>query len=45
MKYYSINKQAPEATLEGSCGGLASDKGLFMPFSIKPLSQVFYDTA
>lgn len=45
MKYYSTNKQAPEATLEEAVvRGLASDKGLFMPFSIKPLPQAFYDS-
>ena len=41
MKYYSTNKQAPEATLEEAVvKGLAADKGLFMPFTIKPLPQV-----
>ncbi len=45
MKYYSTNKQAPEATLEEAVvKGLAADKGLFMPFSIKPLPQEFYDS-
>ena len=40
MKYYSTNKQAPEATLEEAVvKGLAADKGLFMPFTIKPLPQ------
>lgn len=44
MQYYSTNKQAPEATLEEAVvKGLASDKGLFMPFTIKPLPQEFYD--
>lgn len=44
MQYYSTNKQAPEATLEEAVvKGLASDKGLFMPFAIKPLPQEFYD--
>lgn len=42
MKYYSTNKQAPEATLEEAVvKGLAADKGLFMPFTIKPLPQEF----
>lgn len=45
MKYYSTNKQAPDATLEEAVvKGLAADKGLFMPFAIKPLPQDFYDS-
>lgn len=44
MKYYSTNKQAVLATLEEAVvKGLASDKGLFMPMTIKPLPQEFYD--
>ena len=44
MKYYSTNKQAPEATLEEAVvKGLAADKGLFMPRTIKPLPKEFYD--
>ncbi len=44
MKYYSTNKQAPDASLqEAVVKGLASDKGLYMPYSIKPLPQAFYD--
>lgn len=44
MKYYSTHKQALLATLEEAVvKGLASDKGLFMPMSIKPLPQTFYD--
>lgn len=44
MKYYSTNKQAPVADLqEAVVKGLASDKGLFMPESIKPLPQEFFD--
>ena len=32
MKYYSTNKQAPNASLqEAVVKGLAADKGLFMP--------------
>lgn len=43
MKYYSTSKQAPEATLEEAVvKGLAADKGLFMPRSIKPLPSTFY---
>lgn len=45
MKYYSTNKQAPDATLEEAVvKGLAADKGLFMPFAIKPLPQEFYNS-
>ena len=45
MKYYSTNKQAPNASLqEAVVKGLAADKGLFMPMSIKPLPQDFYDS-
>lgn len=44
MKYYSTNKQVPEATLEEAViKGLAADKGLFMPLSVKPLPPDFYD--
>ena len=44
MKYYSTNKQAPDVTLEEAVvRGLAADKGLFMPYTIKPLPQEFYD--
>ena len=44
MQYYSKNNKALPATLEEAVvKGLASDKGLFMPWTIKPLSQDFYD--
>lgn len=44
MKYYSTNKQAAEATLqEAVVKGLASDKGLYMPKSIKQLPHSFFD--
>ena len=44
MIYYSTNGQAPDVTLaEAVVKGLASDKGLFMPEKIKPLSQEFFD--
>lgn len=44
MKYYSTNKQASEATLEEAVvKGLAADKGLFMPFTIKPLPASFFE--
>lgn len=45
MKYYSTNKQAPMVSLRDAVvKGLASDKGLYMPETIKPLPQEFYDT-
>ena len=44
MKYYSTNKHAADATLEEAVvKGLASDKGLYMPYSLKVLPQSFYD--
>ncbi|NDW18295.1 threonine synthase [Dysgonomonas sp. 216] len=44
MKYYSTNKQAPEASLqEAVVKGLAPDKGLYMPEKIKQLPQSFFD--
>lgn len=44
MKYYSTNKKASDATLEEAVvRGLAGDKGLYMPRSIKALPQSFYD--
>ena len=42
MKYYSTNKQAPDASLEEAVvKGLAADKGLFMPYSIMIVSILF----
>lgn len=44
MKYYSTNKKASDATLEEAVvHGLAGDKGLYMPRSIKTLPKSFYD--
>ncbi len=44
MKYYSTNHKASDATLEEAVvKGLASDKGLFMPYTIKPLPKEFFD--
>ncbi|MGN0258700.1 MAG: threonine synthase [Bacteroides sp.] len=44
MKYYSTSLQAPEATLEEAVvKGLAADKGLFMPRTIKPLPASFFE--
>lgn len=45
MKYYSTNGKAAKATLEEAVvKGLAPDKGLYMPESIKQLPKSFYDT-
>ncbi len=44
MRYYSTNGNAPMATLqEAVTQGLASDKGLFMPERIVPMSKDFYE--
>ncbi len=44
MKYYSTNKKAPIATLEKAVvKGLAEDRGLYMPETIKPLPKDFFD--
>ena len=44
MRYYSTNKQAADASLEEAVvKGLASDKGLYMPYTLKELPQSFYD--
>ena len=44
MKYYSTNKKAPMATLhEAVVKGLAGDRGLYMPESIKQLPLSFFD--
>lgn len=44
MKYYSTNGQAPDATLqEAVVKGLAPDKGLFMPETIKLLPTSFFE--
>lgn len=45
MRYYSTNRQVPFATLEEAVvKGLAADKGLFMPETIKLLPQEFFNT-
>ena len=45
MKYYSTNGKAPEASLsEAVIKGLAPDKGLYMPETINPLPEAFFDT-
>ncbi len=44
MQYYSTNKQAATVSLqEAVIKGLAADRGLFMPFEIKQLSNDFYE--
>lgn len=45
MKYYSTNKKVSGVSLEDAVvKGLAEDKGLFMPDSVKVLPQTFFDT-
>lgn len=44
MKYYSTNKQVPATDLqEAVVKGLAADRGLFMPETIKSLPGEFFD--
>ncbi len=44
MNYYSTNKKAPVATLEKAVvKGLAEDKGLYMPETIKKLPKEFFE--
>lgn len=44
MKYYSTNGKAPEAALHKAVvKGLAEDKGLYMPETLKKLPQDFFD--
>ena len=44
MQYYSTNHQAPLATLrEAVVKGLAGDRGLYMPETIKKLPKEFFD--
>ena len=45
MKYYSTNKKVSGVSLEDAVvKGLAEDKGLFMPDTIKRIPQSFFDT-
>ena len=45
MQYYSTNGKAPIANLHKAVvKGLAEDRGLYMPESIKPLPKEFFDT-
>ena len=42
--YYSTNGKAPLATLEKAVvKGLAEDRGLYMPESIRPLPGIFFE--
>jgi len=44
MNYYSTNKNAPEVTLqEAVIKGLAPDKGLYMPETVKQLPASFFE--
>ena len=44
MKYYSTNGKAPLASLEKAVvKGLAEDRGLYMPETIKTLPKAFFD--
>ena len=44
MKYESTNRQAPQASLEEAVvRGLAQDKGLYMPLSVKTLPPAFFE--
>lgn len=44
MKYYSLNRKAPEATFkEAVISGIAPDKGLYFPVNRKPLDKGFFD--
>jgi threonine synthase len=44
MKYYSTNKKVSGVSLQDAVvKGLAEDKGLFMPDTVKMLPQSFYD--
>tara|TARA_R110002096_G_C14637378_1_gene725293 strand:- start:337 stop:1629 length:1293 start_codon:yes stop_codon:yes gene_type:complete len=44
MNYYSLNKQAPNASFKDAViKGLAPDKGLYFPESITPLPKAFFE--
>ena len=45
MKYYSLNHNAPKVSFEEAViQGLATDRGLYFPENITPLSSDFFDT-
>ncbi|MGC6525593.1 MAG: threonine synthase [Flavobacteriaceae bacterium] len=44
MKYYSLNKQAPDSSFENAVRkGLAPDRGLYFPENITPLNEDFFE--
>ena len=44
MNYYSLNHEAPETSFkEAVIRGLAPDKGLYFPKSIRPLDNLFWE--
>ena len=44
MKYYSLNKQAPDSSFENAVRkGLAPDRGLYFPEQITPLNENFFE--
>ena len=44
MKYYSLNHNAPKVSFqEAVIQGLATDKGLYFPENITPLSADFFE--
>ena len=44
MKYYSLNKQAPNSNFENAVRkGLAPDRGLYFPEQITPLNENFFE--
>ena len=44
MKYYSLNKQAPDSSFENAVRkGLAPDRGLYFPEHITPLDEDFFE--
>ncbi len=44
MKYYSLNKQAPDSNFENAVRkGLAPDRGLYFPEHISPLNEDFFE--
>lgn len=44
MKYYSLNRKAPDTTFENAViKGLAPDSGLYFPKEIKPLPVSFFE--
>ena len=45
MKYYSLNRKAPNTTFEDAVvSGLAPDKGLYFPEQITALPDSFFET-